>query len=64
MLRNFVMDTIHKMIGSEPEYKVRQYALGWLDRDVLFQSDLVTVEDWLAEAAAAAQEEAAANEDQ
>ena len=48
-LHNFVMDTIHSMIGREPEYKVRQYALGWFDREVLTEYDLSVIEGWLAE---------------
>lgn len=52
-LHDFVMDTIHSMIGKEPEYKVRQYALGWFEREVLTEYDLSLVEGWLADQAAA-----------
>lgn len=52
-LHDFVMDTIHSMIGKEPEYKVRQYALGWFEREVLTEYDLSLVEGWLADHAAA-----------
>ena len=43
-LHDFLMDTIHGMIGKEPEYKVRQYALGWLEKGVLTQDDLAAIE--------------------
>lgn len=52
-LRNFVMDTIHGMIGHEVEYVIRQYALGWFDKNVLKEYDLETIEGWLADQAAA-----------
>lgn len=50
-LHKFVMDTVTVMIGKEPEYKVRQYALGWLEKDVLTQEDLATLEVHFAELA-------------
>lgn len=55
-LRKFVMDTIAGMIGKEPEYKVRQYALGWLEKDVLTEEDLATVEEHIVEQTVASQE--------
>lgn len=51
-LHKFVMDTVTVMIGKEPEYKVRQYALGWLEKDVLTEEDLAVVETRFAELAA------------
>ena len=58
-IHDFVFETILGMIGKEPEYKVRQYALGWLEKDVLTQEDLAEVEACYAELAArqAAEEE-------
>ncbi|MBQ3072984.1 MAG: hypothetical protein IJD20_06795 [Oscillospiraceae bacterium] len=50
-LHKFVMDTVTVMIGKEPEYKVRQYALGWLEKDVLTQEDLAALEVHFAELA-------------
>ncbi len=50
-LHKFVMDTVAAMIGKEPEYKVRQYALGWLEKDVLTQEDLAALEVHFAELA-------------
>lgn len=52
-LRTFVMDTIHGMIGNEAEYVIRQFALGWFDKNVLKEYDLETIEGWLADQAAA-----------
>lgn len=46
-LRKFVMDTICGMVGKEPDYKVRKYALGWLEKDVLVEEDLATVEEYI-----------------
>lgn len=45
-LREFVMDTLRGMKGTEPEYRVRQYALGWFQKDVLTLEDLAEVESW------------------
>ena len=39
-LNVFVMETIDSMIGNEPEYKVRQYCLGWFEKNVLTEADL------------------------
>lgn len=47
-LREFVNRTIAGMIGVEAEYKVRQYATGWLDKGVLTVDDLQIVDDQLA----------------
>lgn len=63
-LRTFIMETITGMIEKEPEYRVRQYALAWLERGVLEQSDLAAIETHYAEmAVAAAETEAEANEE-
>lgn len=48
-LRKFVMDTICGMVGKEPDYKVRKYALGWLEKGVLVEEDLAVVEAHIAE---------------
>lgn len=52
-LHKFVIDTILGMVGKEPEYKVRQYSLGWFEKAVLTEEDLAAVEARLAELAAA-----------
>ena len=51
-MHDFVIKTIIGMVGKEPEYKVRQYALGWLEKDVLTEEDLAVVETRVAELAA------------
>jgi len=43
-LNVFVMETLDAMIGKEPEYKVRQYALGWFEKNVLTEDDLAYME--------------------
>ena len=43
-LHDFVMTTLHGMIGHEPDYKVRQYALGWYDKAQLTAEDMAAVE--------------------
>ena len=49
-LRNFVMNTIKKMIASDvDEWQVRQYALGWFEKSVLTQNDLIEIETLYAE---------------
>ena len=39
-LHDFVMDTLMGMVGHEPDYKVRQYALGWYDKAQLTPEDM------------------------
>ncbi|MBR2976705.1 MAG: hypothetical protein IKC50_00290 [Oscillospiraceae bacterium] len=56
-MRDFVMDTILGMVGEEPEYKVRQYALGWFDKGVLTEEDLTAIEAQLEAQRALAEEE-------
>ena len=49
-LRNFVMNTIKKMIADNvDEWQVRQYALGWYEKIVLVKEDLETIETLYAE---------------
>lgn len=43
-LHDFVMNTLHGMVGHEPDYKVRQYALGWYDKAQLTAEDMASVE--------------------
>ncbi|MBE5877063.1 MAG: hypothetical protein E7290_09300 [Lachnospiraceae bacterium] len=43
-LREFVMKTIKGMIGEEPDYKVRKYALGWYEKEVLTEEDMIEIE--------------------
>lgn len=49
-LRKFVVDTIKKMIEKNvDEWQVRQYALGWYEKTVLVQEDLIEIETLYAE---------------
>lgn len=43
-LSEFVFKTIKEMIGNEPDYKVKKYALGWYDKDVLTEEDLASID--------------------
>jgi hypothetical protein len=43
-MHNFVKKTVIGMIGREPEYKVRQFVLSWLEKDVLSQDDLAAID--------------------
>lgn len=64
-MHNFVFETIVGMIGKEPEYKVRQYCLGWLEKNILSEDDLAAVESRFAEITAqqTAEEETPAAEE-
>lgn len=44
-LHDFVMNTLHGMVGHEPDYKVRQYALGWYDKAQLTAEDMTSIEE-------------------
>lgn len=48
-LHNFILETIKQMIHKEPDYKVRQYALGWYDKSILTEEDLTLIEELLNE---------------
>lgn len=49
-LNDFVMKTIIGMIeANEPDYRVRQYALKWYEKEVLTDEDLITIETLIAE---------------
>lgn len=43
-LHDFVMKTLTGMVGREPDYKVRQYALGWYDKAQLTAEDMAQLE--------------------
>lgn len=44
------MDTIRKMIAKNiDEWQVRQYALGWYEKTLLLQEDLIEIETLYAE---------------
>lgn len=44
ILHDFVMTTLLGMVGHEPDYKVRQYALGWYDKAQLTAEDMADIE--------------------
>ena len=44
-LHDFVMDTLMGMVGHEPDYKVRQYALGWYDKAQLTPEDIAKLDE-------------------
>ena len=46
-LRTFVMKTIRGMVGNVPEYQVRLYAAGWMEKGVLTETDLAEIETLL-----------------
>ena len=43
-LHDFVMKTLKGMVGREPDYKVRQYALSWYDNAELTVEDMAELE--------------------
>ena len=43
-LHDFVMKTLTGMVGHEPDYKVRQFALGWYDKAELTAEDMAALE--------------------
>ena len=43
-LHDFVMETLFGMVGHEPDYKVRQYALGWYDKAQLTPEDMAKLD--------------------
>ena len=43
-LKDFILKTIDGMIGQEPDYKVREIALGWFTKGELVQADLEAID--------------------
>lgn len=39
-LREFILKGLKESIGKEPDYKVIQNTVGWLDKGVLYESDV------------------------
>lgn len=48
-LQKFVLDTILKMIGHDADYKVQEYALGWYDKKVLTDEDMLLIQSKIEE---------------
>lgn len=46
-LHDFIMTTIHGMVGRYPDFQVREYALNWYGRGKLTEADLAAIESWL-----------------
>lgn len=60
-IRNFIMNTLEGMVGSYPDFQVREYALNWYGRGKLTEADLEAVEAWFT---VPAEEEANVNEEE
>ena len=43
-LHDFVFDTCKDTIGHEPDYKIKEYSLGWFSKGVLTQADLAEID--------------------
>lgn len=59
-MQHFIMATLRRMREAEPEYRVRQLALTWYDRDKLTDEDLAEIDGWYP---AEANEDDAGNEE-
>ena len=46
-IHDFIMQTLHGMVGHYPDFQVREYALNWYGKGKLTEIDLATVEEWL-----------------
>lgn len=46
-LRQFILNTILGKIGNEPDYKIREYALNWLEKSVLTEDDIHVIDNAL-----------------
>lgn len=56
-IHDFIMQTIHGMVGRYPDFQVREYALNWYAKSKLTEADLATVEEWLTPAPEEPEEE-------
>ena len=57
-LHDFVLKTIKGMVGTLPDFKVQEYALGWYTRGTITEADLAEI-NALIEAQYPAEEEMA-----
>ena len=46
-VHDFIMETLHGMVGRYPDFQVREYALNWYGKGKLGEEDLAQVELWL-----------------
>lgn len=44
ILKEFIMKILKEKIGNEPDYKVRELALGWFTKGELTQEDLADID--------------------
>ena len=45
ILKEFIMKILKEKIGNEPDYRVRELALGWYTKGELNQKDLADIDD-------------------
>ena len=43
-LKEFIKKGLIEAVGNMPDYKIRLSAVGWLEKDVLTEADLVDVD--------------------
>ena len=48
-LGEFIKKTLKGMIGSYPDFQVREYAINWYAKGKLTEEDLATVDGWIEE---------------
>ena len=56
-IREFIMKTIHGMVGYYPDFQVMEYALNWYGKGKITEEDLALVEEWLTPVEAETEEE-------
>ena len=62
-LGEFIKKTLKGMIGSYPDFQVREYAINWYAKGKLTEEDLATVDGWIEEHNAAKETEEAQAEE-
>lgn len=46
-IHDFIMQTLHGMVGHYADFQVREYALNWYGKGKINENDLAIVEEWL-----------------
>ena len=49
ILKEFIMKILKEKIGNEPDYRVRELALGWYSKGELTQEDLAEIDTLIEE---------------
>ena len=49
ILKEFIMKILKEKIGKEPDYRVRELALGWYSKGELTQEDLAEIDTLIEE---------------